>query len=129
MNPIPSNVRELYDLLRQTPDLCGCLSLETENILRWDLWEGYRLSISLNYREAYVALEAAGRFPWQLTHWHTDSDDILEELRSLGTRGSLLILRRGWFGEKTMFFAPGEEVPKRALRRGLLRKPLILKAQ
>ena len=129
MENMPTTARELYDLLLQTPDLCGRLTLETEDILRWDLWEGYRLSISLNQREAYVALEATGRIPWQLTHWHTDNEVILEELRSLGLKDSLLVLRRSWFGEKTMFFAPGEEIPRGALRRGLVRKPLILKAQ
>ena len=129
MNRVPSNTLELHDLLNDIPDLCGTLTMENDHILRWDLWDGYALSIGVTQAEATVVLQKAGNFPWQITHWHTDNDDILEEMRSLGTRGSLLIVRRGWFGEKVMFFDPGENVPGRALRRGLLRKPLILKAQ
>ncbi len=129
MNNVPSTVQELHDLLLQFPDLCGKLTIENEGTLRWDLWEGYCLSIGLNKIEAYVALEKANRFRWQITHWHTDHDDILEELLSIGRKGSLLVVRRGWFGESVTYFGPGEECPRRTMRKGLFSRPLILKAQ
>ena len=129
MENMPTTARELYGLLKNTPDLCGTLTMETDDILRWDLWEGYCLSIGVNQREACVVLEKATRFRWQITHWHTDNADILEELRSIGTRGGLLVVRRGWLWEYATFFGPEEECPKRLLRRGLFTRPLILKAQ
>ena len=125
----PTNARELHDLLVQIPDLCGTFTIENENCLRWDLWEDYCLSVGVNRREACVALEKASRFRWQITHWHTDNDDILEELMSIGKKGNLLVVRQGWLWESVVHMGPEEECPKQALRKSLFSKPIILKAQ
>ena len=129
MTNAPATARELYDLLLQAPNLCGRLTLESDHLLRWDLWEDYCLCIGLNATDVQVVLEKTGRFPRQITHWHTDNDEILEELRSIGTRDNLLVIRQGWLWEAVVHMGAESECPKRSLRRSLFSKPIILKAQ
>lgn len=127
MTAVPTTARELYGLLLQTSDLCGTLTLESEGVLRWDLWEGYCLRVSLNAADCCVALETTSRFRWQVTHWHTHNEDILEELRSIGKHGSLLVIRRGWLWEAAAYFGPEAECPAKLLRKSLFSRPLLLR--
>ena len=129
MSNTPTNARELYDLLMQTPDLCGKLTLESEGNLRWDLWEGYHLSISIYKGHGYISLDKNGFLNQSMTHWHPEPEEILEELLSIGRKGNLLVIRRGWLWEAVAFMGPEEECPKRAKRWSPFSKPLILKAQ
>ena len=129
MTNTPTTTRELYELLLQAPGLCGRLTLESEGNLRWDLWEGYHLAISIYKGHGHISLDKNGFFNCSVTHWHPEPEEILEELLSIGKTGNLLVIRRSLLGEAVAHMGPEEECPRRAKRKGLFSRPLILKAQ
>ena len=129
MNNVPATIQELHDLLLQFPDLCGKLTIVNEGTLRWDLWEGYHLSISLYKGHGHISLDKNGFFGTSVTHWHPEPEEMAEELRDIGTRGCILVVRRYLLGEAVVYMGPESECPPRDLRKGLLFRRLVLKAQ
>ena len=64
-----------------------------------------------------------------MTHWHPDPEEMPEELRDIGTRGCILVVRRYLLGEAVGYMGPESDCPPRCLRKGLLFRRLVLKAQ
>lgn len=91
---VPQSTEELYGMMVDTPDLCGEFSLAEEGYIRWDLYEGARIVLSLNEREGYLDVERVlpGGAEVGITHWHPTPESVYPTVRKLGTKGNVLVI-------------------------------------
>ncbi len=112
-NKTPVNTHELYDLLMQTPELCGQFTLVSDHEIKWDIYEDFSVSIGVNKVDACIALDKMlfGRIPNHFTHWHPDPEDIYDEICAIGTRGHVLVIRKFLLGEMVLYMGPEADCP------------------
>lgn len=93
---IPQNSKELYEMMLQTPDLCGVFEL-TENNERivWNLHENIRIEIEVDPRDCYFGVSRLlfGKVESGITHWHPTIFEIYDDVCNIGKRGNVMVLR------------------------------------
>jgi len=92
---IPKNSKELYEMMLQTPDLCGTFELAEDggNII-WSLHENIRIEIGVDPRDCYLGVsKLLGKVERGITHWHPTIFEIYDEVCSIGKRGNVMVLR------------------------------------
>ena len=130
MTKMPTTAQELYDLLLQTPDLCGTLTMENLFVLRWDLWEDHYLGIFFSGDDCQISLNKRGALlDCSITHWHPEPENLPEELLSIGRRDCILVLHISPAAISVAYKGPEKDCPRRLRRNGLFQKVLCLKAQ
>lgn len=110
---IPANANELYEMLIQTPDLCGQFTLVHEQELRWDIYKDFAVSIGIGKMDACILIERKilGKLPDILTHWHSEPSDIYDEICDIGSRGNVLVIRKNFLGEAILYTGPETDCP------------------
>ncbi len=110
----PKDINELYDMMLQTPDLCGKFGFsEDKRFIVWDLFENIRLEIGMDFREGYISIQRLlfGKIESGITHWHPSKFEIYDDVCSIGKRGNVLVLRSRWFGDSMLYSGSKEECP------------------
>ncbi len=93
---IPQSSKELYEMMLQTPDLCGHFELLSEdgNVI-WYLYDNIRIELGVDPRDCYLGVSKMlfGKVESGLTHWHPTCFEIYNDVRKIGKRGNVMILR------------------------------------
>jgi hypothetical protein len=93
---IPQNSKELYDMMLQTPDLCGTFELNegNENI-EWLLHENIKIELGVDPRDCYFGVSRLlfGNVESSITHWHPTIFEIYDDVCNVGKRGNVMVLR------------------------------------
>ena len=124
------NTKELYDKMRDTPDLCGTFELKGD-IIHWNLFEGYNIQIAVDHRDNYFNIEKklVGGLADQLTHWHPEADEIYEEVCNIGSRGNIIVIRKNLFWTSVLYMGKEENCPYSQKKKWSWGKILYLKAK
>ncbi len=111
--PIPLKASQVYGQLLETPGLCGGLTLVDECTLTWSLYPGFLITVSISPYDSCIEIQRLwrGKYPWQITHWHPELDELYQELCTLGRRGNVLVTRQGWMWETVLYCGPAEDCP------------------
>lgn len=129
---IPQTSEELYELMLQTPDLCGHFELLSEdgNII-WDLYENIRIEISVNSGDCYFGVSKMlfDKVESGITHWHPTSSEIYSEVCKIGKCGNVLIIRTFMGGAGVLYIGNKEDCPYKESKRHLLGKLYYLEAK
>ena len=111
---IPQNSKELYEMMLQTPDLCGTFELtEDKKIIVWNLYENIRIEIGVDPSDCYFGV---GRLLFEkiessITHWHPTVFEIYDEVCNIGKRGNVMVLRSTAGSGKLMYFGSKTDCP------------------
>lgn len=124
------STKELCEKMLETPDLCGKFELVDKTIF-WDLFDGFVIRISIEPPETLFDIETMlfGVFPDYITHWHPDEDEIYDQVCHIGLKGSVLVLRRNFFGTSVLYMGKEEHCPYSPQRKRLWGKIYYLKAK
>lgn len=128
----PQTSKELYEMMLQTPDLCGRFELLSEdgNII-WDLYDNIRIEISVDSGDCYLGV---CKMPFVkvksgLTHWHPTAFEIYNEVCKIGKRGNVMIVRTFASGGGVLYIGNKEDCPYQKNKRNLFGKLYYLEAK
>lgn len=129
---IPQNSKELYEMMLQTPDLCGHFELLSEdgNII-WNLYDDIRIEIGVAPHDCYLGVSKMlfGKVENGLTHWHPTSFEIYNEVCKIGKRGNVMIVRTFASGGGVLYIGNKEDCPYQKRKRYLFGKLYYLEAK
>ena len=100
----------LYEKMKNNPDLAGRFRLVSDELIEWDLFEGYHVTIW----EDYIGII---RFPraWYrsdlLIHWHPANEELYDEICRLGTKGNVTVVHKSWIGMSIPYSGPAKDCP------------------
>lgn len=104
---VPQNSEELYEMMLETPQLCGGFELKEDGI-QWNLYENASVQIDVNPGDCYINIEKQHK---SVTHWHPTCYDIYNEVLNLGLKGNILVIRKFGMGEQVLYFGKKENCP------------------
>lgn len=124
---VPMTAEELYEMMRETPDLCGDFALDGKDGICWDLYEKVRIAIGVNMRDCCIRVE---KKRWgSITHWHPTAYEIYDEVCKMGVRGNVLVIRTSLFGESALYMGDEANCPYSPKQTSFLGKRYYLKAE
>lgn len=129
---IPQTSKELYEMMLQTPDLCGRFELLSENgNIIWDLYENIRIEIGVDSVDCYFGVSKMlfGKAESGLTHWHPTAFEIYNEVCKIGKRGNVLVIRTFISGASVLYMGNKEDCPYKHGKRNMFGKLYYLEAK
>ena len=129
---IPQNSKELYDMMLQTPDLCGTFELNegNENI-EWRLHENIKIELGVDPRDCYFGVSRLlfGKVESGITHWHPTIFEIYDDVCNVGKRGNVMVLRSTASSGTLMYSGSKEDCPYTPDKKYLFGKYYYLEAK
>lgn len=129
---IPQNSKELYEMMLQTPDLCGKFELLSDNgNIIWDLYDNIRIEIGVEPNDCYLGVSKMlfGKVESGLTHWHPTAFEIYNEVCKIGKRGNVMVLRTFASGGGVLYIGNKKDCPYQKDKRYLFAKLYYLEAK
>ena len=129
---IPQNSKDLYEMMLQTPDLCGTFELLSDdgNIV-WNLYDDIRIELGVDPHDCYLGVFKMlfGKVESGLTHWHPTVFEIYNEVCKIGKRGNVMIVRTFASGGGVLYIGNKEDCPYQKSKRYLFGKLYYLEAK
>ena len=102
-------ILNLYERMKENPNLAGSYKLVNEIGIEWDLFESFTIHIGQDYFGIDGFL--FNKIPNQLTHWHPDDDEMYETICAIGTRGNVTVIKKSWLGVAILYMGPVSDCP------------------
>ena len=129
---IPQSSADLYDMMCATPDLCGEYELtEDGQGIRWRIREDIQITLGVDLRDCYIGVDKLlfGKIESGITHWHPTAYEIYNEVREIGLRGHVLVLRQGAGSGAVLYSGRKEDCPYKPNKKVLLGKYYYIEAE
>ena len=100
---------ELYEQMKQI-HLAGEFHLEKSekyDSIHWNI-SGYFIDIGRDYIGIFIN---TGKLQIPITHWHPDDDEILEDIRRIGTKGNVTVIHTSILGDGVLYSGLKSECP------------------
>ncbi len=96
-----SAVQKLYQLMTDNKNLSGSFELVSEDLICWDLFDGFTIFIS----EDDIGIERLlfKKTPVEFTHWHPTDDEIYNDICNMGTKGNVTVIYKSILGESILY--------------------------
>lgn len=109
---VPTTTKELFDMMQDTPELCGKFELVGETIF-WDLCTGIDIEISIQPPSTYFGIgrRLFGKIPHTITHWHPECEEVYDEVLNIGSEGNVLVIRDNILFPSVLYAGKEEECP------------------
>ena len=109
---VPKDTKKLYSMLLHNPDICGSFELKNDDLLMWS-FDNLYLDIYADRKEFLVRVSYAPvnkknncrKWLRELTHWHSGSDEIYDEICSIACYGSALVVKTFFFGAEDVLYS------------------------
>ena len=111
---VPQNSKELYDMMLDTPDLCGKFELtDNHETIKWHLYENIKIVIGVDPSDCWVGIEKPlfRKIENEIFHWHPTADEIYDVVCKIGKRGGVLVLRTTAFGGTVLYGGSKADCP------------------
>lgn len=111
---IPQTSRELYEMMLQTPNLCGHFELLSDNgNVIWDLYPNIRMEIGVDPGDCYFGVSKMlfGKAESSITHWHPSPFEIYNEICKIGKCGNVMVIRTFLGGAGVLYMGNKEDCP------------------
>lgn len=107
---VPTNTQELYNMMLQTPNLCGDFRIVEGGNICWDLYKGIQINISVDPQDCCFSINKRlfGKIESGITHWHPTIYEIYNDIYEIGMPGSVLVIRTFMSGASVLYM--GDEV-------------------
>lgn len=129
---IPKNSKELYEMMLQTPNLCGTFELtdDGEEIM-WHLYENILIEIGVDPQACFFGVSkwSFGKIKSGITHWHPTIFEIYDDVCSVGKRGNVMVLRSTASSGTLMYSGSKEDCPYAPDKKYLFGKYYYLEAK
>jgi len=129
---IPQSSADLYDMMCATPDLCGEYELtEDRQGIRWHIREDIQITLGVDLRDCYIGVDKLlfGKIESGITHWHPTVYEIYNEVREIGLRGHVLVLRQGAGSGAVLYSGKKEDCPYKPDKKVLFGKYYYIEAK
>lgn len=128
---VPTSSKELFDMMKQTPDLCGDYRIAYNGNIVWDLYESIQIEIDVDPRDCYLSVNKRvfGKIESGITHWHPTIFEIYDEVCKIGKRGNVLVIRTLLSGASVLYMGDQENCPYKKNTKKLFGKLYILEAK
>ena len=129
---IPQSSADLYDMMCATPDLCGEFELtEDGQGIRWRIREDIQITLGVDLRDCYIGVDKLlfGKIESGITHWHPTVYEIYNEVREIGLRGHVLVLRQGAGSGAVLYSGKKEDCPYKPDKKILFGKYYYIEAK
>jgi len=129
---IPQSPADLYDMMRATPALCGEFELtEDQESIRWRIREDIQITLGVSSCDGYISAERLlfGKIESEITHWHPSAVDMYDEVRKIGRRGNVLVLRTRGGSGAMLYSGKKEDCPYQPDRKVLLGRYYYIEAK
>ncbi len=92
---VPETTEELYDMMCQTPDICGTFEIKEKGKIYWDLYDDIQVEIGVDPRDCYIGVSKKlfGKIDSGITHWHPTIYDVYNDVCAIGKRGNILVIK------------------------------------
>ena len=127
LQKVPTNNRELYELMLATPNLCGDFEIAQDGNLHWDLYDNVRLEIGVDPRDCYIGVVKKSGLGTSLTHWHPTIYEVFDDVCKLGLPGNVLVVHTFWLSDGVRYMGDEAHCPYSADKKLLLGKRYYLK--
>jgi hypothetical protein len=109
----PQNTKDLYEMMLSTSDLCGQFELIDEKQIRWSLYDGFVMHLSVDPHDSYIGIErlVLGKIENNITHWHPDHTSIFNEVCQMGKRGNVMVIRTFLTGASVLYQGSKADCP------------------
>ncbi len=129
---IPETSEELYHMMLETPGLCGSFELSSDKgRVLWVLYENICIELGVDSYDCYfgVSKRGAGKVWSCITHWHPDPAGIYNEVRKIGKKGNVLVIRASPFSSEVLYMGSRENCPYGKTQKMPLGKIYFLEAK
>ncbi len=128
---LPQSSKELYDMMIQTPDLCGKFELVDDGYIVWDLFENVWIQMDVSPQDGYLGFieSAHGKSGKEIFHMHPDMFEIYEQVCDVGTRGNVTVLRTSFVSAEMLYAGRKDMCPYSPNKKFLLHKFYYLEAR
>lgn len=108
----PNTTKELYDMMLNTPNLCGKFELVDDTIF-WYLFDGIEIEISIGRMDTYfgISRKKSGKIPDGIIHWHPDCEEIYNDVLNIGLEGNVLVIQKNILYVSVIYSGKEEECP------------------
>lgn len=109
---VPTKTTELFDMMKQTPDLCGDYHIANNGTIVWDLYDSFQIEIGVDPRDCYLGIDKKiGKIKSGITHWHPNIYEIYHEVCQIGKKGNVLVLGSSVLGTGVLYLGEKENCP------------------
>lgn len=105
---IPTNSRELYEMLIRTDGLHSLPQIEND-VITWDLYKDVYVEASITEFDIIIDIVHKNAFYGSLTHYHPDDEEIYDDLRTMGEKGNILVIRKSLAGAEVYYIGKPEK--------------------
>ena len=128
---VPTNTKELFDMMKQTPDLSGDYHIADNGNIVWNLYESIQVDIGVDPGDCYLGIskKVFGKIESSITHWHPTIFEIYDEVCKMGKRGNVLVIRTFLSGASVLYMGDQENCSYKKQAKNLLGKLYILEAK
>ena len=126
----PQNTKELYEMMLRSNDLCGQFELIDEKQIRWYLYDGFVMHLSVDQRDCYIGIErlVLGKIESNITHWHPDHSTIFNDVCQMGKQGSVMVIRTFLTGASVLYQGSKADCPYEPNKKSIFGKLHYLEA-
>lgn len=129
---LPQSSKELYDMMLQTPDLCGKFELsDDKKEIRWNIHENITIVIDAEPQDCYLCVfkSLSGKAEKEIIHWHPSISEIYDDVLKIGKRGNVLVIRSRVFGDAVLYYGSKNNCPYSRDKKYLFGKYYYLEAK
>lgn len=128
---VPQNSKELYNMMLQTPDLCGNFELiNNGEKIQWELYDNIIIEIGVDPQDCYLGINKIlfGKIESGITHWHPTIFEIYDEVCKIGKCGNILVIRSSWGSSAVLYSGSKDDCPYSPNQKRLFGKFYYLEA-
>lgn len=108
INMIPTDTKDLYELMLKNKKLGGQFELLDNEIIVWK-FEDVKYEISIDDRDGLFRVINNKNLKLEITHWHPDNYDIYDDICKIGEIGNILVIKTFLGGAYIAYMGPKEK--------------------
>ena len=118
INTIPSNTKDLYEMMLNNEKLGGQFEFLDNEIIVWN-FEDVRFEISIDNKDGLFRIINNKKLKLEITHWHPDNYDIYDDVCKIGEKGNVLVVKTFLGSSYIAYMGPKEKCTIKANKVGL----------
>jgi len=127
---VPTNTQELYNMMVETPKLCGKFKIAEDGNICWSLYDDIQISISVDPQDCCFSINKRvfGKIESRITHWHPTIYEIYNDVCEIGMPGNVMVIRTFMSGANVLYMGDEQNCSYSSDKNTLFGKYYYLKA-
>lgn len=131
MLQIPTTTEELFNMMTQTPTICGEYHITEQGTILWNLHKPIVIEIQMDPTDCCISIikPFCGKIKNEIIHWHPTIFEIYDEVCKIGKQGNILVIHTFLSLANVTYIGEKENYPNKMKKRCIFRKEYFLEAQ